>query len=343
MNNKIKVLLTALVLSVSATGIYYTFALKAGQVKTDNAYVHGEITQISAEASGRITKIFISDNQLVKAGELLAVIDERDYIARRDQAQAALAAAQAALDNNLTRIELQQLKIKQASAQLNTLQAEDKLQKSELIRYSRLVTSGAVSKTKYDLQQTTTTKAASNLQAGKFTLAASKQTVQTLYSERAQIIAQLQQAEAALALSELALQDTKIRAPITGVVGNRSLQVGKFIKAGTGILAIVPVNDLWLNANYKETQLTNVQPGQVVDVQLDMFPGKHIKGLVSSISPSTGAQFSLLPPDNSTGNFVKVVQRVTVKIELDIPEQLQGRIVPGLSAQVVIHAENTGV
>ncbi len=343
MKIKIKALLTALILSASAAGIYYTFVTKAGQVKTENAYVHGEITQISAEASGRITKIFISDNQLVKAGQVLALIDDRDYIAHRDQAQAAIAVVKAALDNNLTRIDLQQLKIKQANAQLDTLQAEHKLQKSELLRYSRLVKSGAVSKTKYDLQKTTSTKAAANLQAGKFTLAASRQTVQTLYSERAQILAQHQQAKAGLALSELALQDTKILAPITGVVGNRSLQVGKFVKAGAGILAIVPVNDLWLNANYKETQLTNVLPGQLVDVQLDMFPGKHIKGLVSSISPSTGTQFSLLPPDNSTGNFVKVVQRVTVKIELLIPDELQGRVVPGLSAQVEIQTENTGV
>ncbi|WP_019614369.1 HlyD family secretion protein [Psychromonas ossibalaenae] len=343
MNNKIKTLLTALILSGCAAAVYYTFALQANRVKTENAYVHGEITQISAEASGRITKILISDNQLVQAGELLAVIDDRDYIAHRDQARAALAVVKAALANNLSRIELQELNIKQASAQLDTLQAEDKLQRSELLRYSRLVKTGAVSQTRYELQKTTTTKAAANLEAGKFTLAASKQTIQTLQSERAQIIAQQQQAAAGLALSELALQDTKIRAPITGVVGNRSLQVGKFVKAGTGILAIVPVDELWLNANYKETQLTNVKPGQAVDVLLDMFPGKAIKGRVSSISPSTGTQFSLLPPDNSTGNFVKVVQRVTVKIELDIPQELQGRVVPGLSAQVVIHAATTGV
>lgn len=343
MKTKIKAAVVTLALAVSVGVIYNTFAPKGDQVKTENAYVHAEITQISAEASGRITEIFITDNQLVEAGEILATIDNRDYIARRDQAQAALAASEATLESNLARINLQQLKIQEAAAHLDTLKAENELQKRELLRYSKLVKTGAISKTKHDLQKTTTIKTSANLEAGKFTLAAAKQQLKTLHSEHSKIIAQQQQAKAGLALSELALEDTKIRAPITGIVGNRSLQAGKFVKAGAGILAIVPVDDLWLQANYKETQLTNVKPGQKVDVLLDMFPDTQLKGIVTSISPSTGAQFSLLPPDNSTGNFVKVVQRVSVKIALQIPAGLKGRVVPGLSAEVVIHADSAEV
>jgi membrane fusion protein (multidrug efflux system) len=341
MKTKIKAGVAVLALVISGGIIYRTFAPNADQVKTENAYIHGEITQISAEASGRITKIFIADNQFVEAGEILATIDNRDYTARRDQARAALAAAEATLESNLARIDLQQLKIKQATALLDIATAENELQERELIRYSKLVKTGAVSKTRHDLQKTTTIKASANLEVVKFTLAAAKQQLKALHTERAQLLALQQQAKAGLVLSELALEDTKILAPINGVVGNRSLQMGKFVKAGAGILAIVPVDDVWLEANYKETQLTNVRQGQKVDVVLDMFPDTQIEGSVSSISPSTGAQFSLLPPENSTGNFVKVVQRMSVKIKLKIPLELKGRVIPGLSAEVTIHTDSS--
>lgn len=341
MKSKIKVSIIALALTVSGCAIYGTFAPKPGQVKTDNAYIHSEITQISAEASGRVTNIFVTDNQLVEAGEVLAVIDDRDYVARRDQAQAALAMAQSTLENNLARVDLQQVKIKEASAYLDVAKADNNLQQRELKRYSKLVKTGAVSKTQYDLQKNKATEASANLEAVKFKLAAAKQQLKTLHTERSQLLAQQQQAKAGLELSELALEDTKIIAPIGGIVGNRSLQEGKFVKAGAGILAIVPVDDIWLEANYKETQLTNIKPGQSVDVVLDMFPDTPFKGTVETISPSTGTQFSLLPPDNSTGNFVKVVQRVPVKIQLAIPTTLKGRVVPGLSAEVIVHTKNT--
>ncbi|PSW06854.1 HlyD family secretion protein [Photobacterium lipolyticum] len=349
MKTKIKASVVALALAVSGCAIYSTFAPKADQVKTENAYVHGEITQISAEASGRVTQIYVTDNQRVEAGELLATIDDRDYVARRDQAQAALAMAEATLENNLARIDLQQVKIKETAAYLNVAIAENGLQQRELVRYSKLVKNGAISKTQHDLQKTKAIESSANLEATQLKLAAAKQQLKTLHTERSQLLAQQQQAKAGLELSELALEDTQILAPISGVVGNRSLQVGKFVKAGSGILAIVPVDDLWLEANYKETQLTNVKPGQKVDVVLDMFPDTQIKGTVSSISPSTGTQFSLLPADNSTGNFVKVVQRVPVKIQLEIPAALKGSVVPGLSAEVIVLTNsavstgNTGV
>lgn len=340
MNTKLKACIISLTLAVSGCAIYGTFAAKDGQVKTDNAYTHSEITQISAEASGRVTKLYVSDNQLVEAGELLATIDDRDYIARRDQAQAALAMASAALDNNQARIDLQQVKIQEVTAYLNVAKAENDLQQRELKRYSKLVRTGAVSKTKYDLQKNKAINAGANLEAVRLQLTAARQQLKTLQTERSQLQAQKQQAKAGLELSQLALEDTKIISPISGIVGNRSLQEGKFVKAGSGILAIVPVDNIWLEANYKETQLTHIRPGQSVDIRLDMFPGSKITGTVSTIAPSTGTQFSLLPPDNSTGNFVKVVQRVPVKIELDIPDKLKGRVVPGLSAEVIAHTDS---
>ncbi|MGL4858628.1 MAG: efflux RND transporter periplasmic adaptor subunit [Enterobacteriaceae bacterium] len=170
---------------------------------------------------------------------------------------------------------------------------------------------------------------------------AEQQQLAILDTEYQQLQAQLQQSEAALALAQKALSDTRILAPVSGIIGNRSLQEGKFVNAGAGVLVIVPTDDIWLVANYKETQLTKVQPGQSVAIKLDMFPDHAITGKVLSLAPATGARFSLLPPDNATGNFVKVVQRVPVKIAVQIPQELQGRIVPGLSAEVSINTRSS--
>lgn len=340
MNTKIKALVIALALLTTTGATLNTFMVNADSIKTDNAYVHGEITQISAEASGRITEIFVTDNQLVQAGDLLATIDPRDYLARREQARAAQSMATASLENNLSRTELQRVKIDETAAYLEVASATYGLEQRELRRYSELVKTGAVSKTLHDAQTNKARIASANLEAAKLKLTAAKYQLITLQTERAQIVAQEQQTRAALELSELELQDTQILAPITGLVGNRSLQLGKFVKAGSGVLAIVPIDNLWVQANYKETQLTHIKTGQEVEVLLDMFPGTEFKGRVTSTSPSTGAQFSLLPPDNATGNFVKVVQRVPVKIQLEIPKALKGRVVPGLSAEVTIDTES---
>ncbi|MCG9730412.1 HlyD family secretion protein [Shewanella sp. Isolate13] len=340
MNSKIKAAIITLALIATVGMTANTFISNGDTEKTNNAYVHGEITQISAEASGRITKIFVTDNQMVEAGELLAVIDPRDYTARRDQAKATLAMTTASLDSNKSRTALQHVNIDETAAHLEVAKATHDFEQKELVRYAKLVKTDAVSKTQHDAQANKTRIASANLEAAKFKLSAAKQQLINLESERTQILAQQQQAQASLSLAELALQDTQILAPISGRVGNRALQLGKFVNAGSGVLAIVPTDELWIEANFKETQLTNIQPGQAVDVVLDMFPDSPLKGTVSSTSPSTGAQFSLLPPDNATGNFVKVVQRVPVKIKLTIPQALKGRVVPGLSAEVSVNTDS---
>ena len=337
MNTKIKTIIVSLTLLAILAMTANTFIRHANQEETNNAYVHGEITQISAEASGRITEIYVTDNQLVEAGDVLAIIDPRDYIARRDQTKAALAMTIASLNSNQSRTVLQHVNIDETAAHLEVAKASHDFEQKELIRYAKLIKTDAVSKTQHDAQIYKTRIANANLEAAKFKLSAAKQQLINLQTERTQILAQQQQAQATLALAELALQDTKILAPISGRVGNRSLQLGKFVKSGSGVLAIVPTDFLWIEANFKETQLTQIQLGQTVEVVLDMFPDSTLTGTVSSTSPSTGAQFSLLPPDNATGNFVKVVQRVSVKIKLEIPEILQGRVIPGLSAEVIVN------
>ena len=165
---------------------------------------------------------------------------------------------------------------------------------------------------------------------------ASQAELHTLESERQRLLVQREQAVATLELAQLALVDTEIRAPISGVVGNRSVRIGRHVGPGTPLLAIVPLEDIWVEANLKETQITDVHSGQAVEVELDGFPGAPFKGRVLSVAPATGANFSLIRPDNVSGNFVKIVQRVPVRIALELPEQLKGRVMPGLSAEVAI-------
>lgn len=228
------------------------------------------------------------------------------------------------------------------ATQLEAARADAELQRAEWARYDNLLGKKLVAKSSADAQRTRMRQANASLEATRLGLASAKRQLGSLQTERAQRLAQRDQARAALELASLSLEDTQIRAPISGVVGNRSVRKGRYVTKGTNLLAIVPVDDVWVEANYKETQTTHIQPGQTVEVRLDSFPDRPLRGHVIGASPATGARFSLLPPDNSTGNFVKIVQRVPVKIALDIPSSLRGRVVPGLSAEVAIAVGGRG-
>lgn len=190
-------------------------------------------------------------------------------------------------------------------------------------------------------KKTRSIEASSNLETAKLALATEQKQLDTLMTEKLQLTAQRTKAEASLRLANISLERTTVRAPFDGYVANRQVQVGKFVQPGMGLIVMVP-DYVWIEANFKETQLENVLPGQEVEVVLDMFPNHPLHGRVSSITPATGAQFSLLPPQNATGNFIKVVQRVPVRIELEIPQELSQRIYPGLSAEVSIETATQG-
>lgn len=300
-------------------------------VTTDNAYIKADITVVSPEVNGRVVELYIADNQWVKAGEPLFAIDNQDYLANVNIANAAIEVAKSALANNQSRIRLQQVSIEQASAAIQGAKANANLQHSERARFSKLLRSSSISQTAFDSQHTKAIEADVALKNAHLALEASKKQLDTLSAEREQLKAQLQQAESKLVLNTIALNRTIVRAPVDGFVANRQVQTGKFVQPGMGVVTLVPHN-VWLDANFKETQLTHVAAGQSVEVVLDMFPDTPITGTVDSVTPATGAQFSLLPPQNATGNFVKVVQRVPVKIHLTLPDHLQGRVYPGLSA-----------
>ncbi|MFM4812638.1 HlyD family secretion protein [Aeromonas dhakensis] len=332
----------ALVLLGTVAGLYVYLMPRAGEVVTDNAYVQGEIAQISAEVAGVVTRVHVADNQFVLAGDLLAEVDARDYQALKTQAEGALAAAEAALANVRERIAMQEIGIGEAATRIEAARADAELQRAEWARYDNLLGKKLVAKSSADAQRTRMRQANASLEATRLGLASAKRQLSSLQTERAQRLAQRDQARAALELASLSLEDTQIRAPISGVVGNRSVRKGRYVTKGTNLLAIVPVDDVWVEANYKETQITHIQPGQTVEVRLDSFPDRPLRGHVIGASPATGARFSLLPPDNATGNFVKIVQRVPVKIALDIPSSLRGRVVPGLSAEVAIAVGGRG-
>ncbi|TOB44497.1 HlyD family secretion protein [Vibrio parahaemolyticus] len=310
-------------------------------ITTDNAYVHSDVTAISPEVGGQVSEIFVKDNQWVSKGTPLFVIDDEDFIANKEIARATLDVASSALTSNQIKTDMQLMKIEQAKQGIRRASANTAHQAAEFKRLSRLVQKQSVSKNQFEAQKTRSIEASSNLETAKLALATEQKQLDTLMTEKLQLTAQRTKAEASLRLANISLERTTVRAPFDGYVANRQVQVGKFVQPGMGLIVMVP-DYVWIEANFKETQLENVLPGQEVEVVLDMFPNHPLHGRVSSITPATGAQFSLLPPQNATGNFIKVVQRVPVRIELEIPQELSQRIYPGLSAEVSIETATQG-
>lgn len=298
---------------------------------TDDAYVKADSTIIAPKVSGYIAKVLVGDNEKVKAGQLLAKIDDRDFKAALDQARADVAAAEASVRNIDAQLELQQPIIAQSTADVAAADANLKFAQEERARYDDLMKSG--SGTIQRAQQTDAALRASNaqLQHAKSGLVAAQRRIDVLTTQRAQAAAQLERARAVAQQAALNLSYTEITAPVDGTVGARSLRVGQYVQAGTQLMAVVPLDAVYVVANFKETQLTHVRPGQPVELHVDSFRNQILRGHVDSLSPASGLEFALLPPDNATGNFTKIVQRVPVKIVLD-DHSLTGLLRPGMSA-----------
>jgi membrane fusion protein (multidrug efflux system) len=307
---------------------------------TDDAYVKADTTLISPKVSGYIAEVLVGDNEAVKAGQVLARIDDRDFKAALEQARADVAASDAAVRNFDAQIALQQPLIQQQAAEVDAADANLKFAEQERARYDDLMKSG--SGTVQRAQQTDAALRAQNaqLQQGKAGLIAANRKIEVLTTDRAKAVAQLDRARAVAQQAELNLSYTRITAPVDGTVGARTLRVGQFVQAGTQLMAVVPLDQVYVVANFKETQLTYVRNGQPVEVRIDSFRSSPLKGHVDSLSPASGLEFALLPPDNATGNFTKIVQRVPVKIVLD-DRSLSGLLRPGMSAEPVVDTKAT--
>jgi membrane fusion protein (multidrug efflux system) len=307
---------------------------------TDDAYVKADSTIIAPKVSGYIAQVLVSDNEAVKAGQVLARIDDRDFRTALAQAKADVAAAEAAVSNLDSQIELQQPLIQQQAAEVEAAEANLKFAQEERNRYDDLMKSG--SGTIQRAQQTDAALRARTAQTlqSRSGLIAAKKKVEVLSTQRAQAAAQADRARAIEQQAELNLSYTQIVAPVGGTVGARSLRVGQFVQAGTQLMAVVPLDEVYVIANFKETQLTNVRAGQPVKLKIDSFHKTTLTGHVDSLSPASGLEFALLPPDNATGNFTKIVQRVPVKIVLD-DRKLNGMLRPGMSAEPTIDTKAT--
>jgi membrane fusion protein, multidrug efflux system len=384
------------------------------EVATDDAYVEGTISPVSAKVTGHIVELRVTDNQAVRVNEVLLRVDPRDYEAKRDQARAAVAVAEAnvraaraelplarettrsqvdetraalegtrvgvkssesAVDEVRARLESKRAAAAASRADVAAAESNHRKAKRDLDRMQQLMKNDYVSRREHDDAVAALEGAEAQLEAARRRLGAiekevqqteaevasrvlgteqarqrvaevsgtlsraesQQQTVSVKAAELARAEALLKSAQADLAVAELNLEHTIVRAPIDGVVAKRGVEVGQIVQNGQPLLALVPLNDVWIVANFKETQLTKIRPGQKASVRVDTFPGVVFEGTVNSISAGTGSRFSLLPPENATGNWVKVVQRVPVKILLDAksvgnPQPLRA----GMSAYVTV-------
>ncbi len=298
---------------------------------TDDAYVEGDITPMAPKVAGIVVEVAVTDNQEVEAGAVLVRIDDADYRARVAEARALVAARDAALAQLDDRVAVQEAVVRQASAGIASAQADLTRANRDLDRVKALVKDDFVSRQRFDTQAAEAAKASAGLRGSNAQLAAARAQLESLESERHIAAAQAEQARALADQAQADLDGTVIRAPVAGAIGNRAVRVGQYVRAGQHLLSVVPLASVWVDANYKETQIGRMRPGHRATIAVDAFPGIEIEGRVESFSPASGAKFSLLPPENATGNFTKVVQRLPVRISLPAGHPLAGRLRPGLS------------
>ena len=319
-------------------GFYGDYYWTTGRflVSTDDAYVQAHSVLISPRISGYISEVPVDDNQSVKAGEVLARIDPRDYQTALDQARANVAGAQASINTLNQQIAQQKLVVEQDRQQVVSDQAALVFSQQNFQRYTQLAKTGYGTVQRAQQAQADITERQAAVQHDTTVVAAAEKQIDVFEGQLAQADATLAQQQAMEHQAELNLSYTTITAPVDGTVGVRTLRVGEYVQAGTQLMAIVPLQAVYVVANYKETQLTDVQSGQAVTIDIDTFPGTTVHGHVDSLAPASGQEFALLPPDNATGNFTKIVQRIPVKIEIDRNEPLLGRLRPGMSVEPTI-------
>jgi membrane fusion protein (multidrug efflux system) len=323
---------------VVAGGVEGTHYWKVGRFieSTDDAYVKADSTIVAPKVSGYIADVMVDDNQLVKAGQLLAHIDDRDLRTALDGAAANVAAATAAITHLDMQIAAQGSLIRQADASVTAAAASLSLSQRNDIRRQTMAKVGYASVEQADNASTHAKEGRANLDRLQAAALTARQQVAILNAQRQLAQAQLANTEAARRQAELNFGYSGIVAPIDGTVADRTVRMGQYVQAGTQLMVLVPLQHVYVIANFKETQLTQVQPGQTARIRVDTFPDHDIIGRVDTIAPASGMEFSLLPPDNATGNFTKIVQRIPVKIVFPLDGALAGHVRPGMSVEAWI-------
>src|SRR3984893_11579403 len=328
----------AAVVFLAGAGIYGDYWWTTGRfmVSPDDAYVQAHSVLISPKVSGYISEVPVEDNQSVLAGEILARIDPRDYQTALDQARASVTGAKASIDTLSRQIAQQKLAVEQARQLVASDHAALVYSQQDFQRYTELAKTGNGTVQRAQLAQADIREKQAALQHDATGVGVAKKQIGIFEAQLARANATLVQQQAIEHQTELNLSYTTITAPVDGTVGVRTLRVGKYVQAGTQLMAVVPLQAAYVVANYKETQLTDVRPGQPVTIDIDTFPGITVHGHVDSLAPASGQEFALLPPDNATGNFTKIVQRIPVKIVVDKGEALAGMLRPGMSVEPTI-------
>ncbi|WP_369916335.1 HlyD family secretion protein [Xanthomonas sp. NCPPB 3005] len=304
--------------------------------ETNNAYLQADAVAVAPRVNGYVTGVFVGDNQTVKAGQPLLQIDERTYRATQQQAQAVVAVRQADIAAAEAGLQAQRATLLQARTQVTAAAASLRFAQGEAKRFAPLAASGADTHEHYESIVHDRDRAQAQYDAAKAQVVAAESQVQGASAQLDQARAGLQQAQADADQAQVAMDDTRLTARIDGRIGDKTVQVGQFVAAGTRLMSVVPVDALYLSANFKETQVGLMRPGQPARIEVDALSGVALDGVVESIAPGTGSQFALLPPENATGNFTKVVQRVPVRIRLKAGAEARKVLVPGMSATVTV-------
>ncbi|HTJ98478.1 MAG TPA: HlyD family secretion protein [Bordetella sp.] len=337
-NGRRRVYLAAALLAVVGAAWYghYWWTEARFIEDTDDAYVGGDITVLGTKVPGYIAQVAATDNQSVRAGDLLVKLDDRDYRAALEKAEGTVAAQQALLANLDANRHLQEAMILQARASVAAAEAETVRARQDQARYKTLSVTAAASVQSWQKADADYKQALANQQKSEAALVAAQRQLDVIDTQKGQARAALAQATADREQARLNLSYTEVRAPIDGTVGNRRARQGAYAPAGTQLLSLVPAAGLWVDANFKESQLARMAPGQRVAIVADVMPDRVFHGKVASLAPATGAQFSVLPPENATGNFTKIVQRVPVRVVLDDTDARLGLLRPGLSVKAEV-------
>jgi membrane fusion protein, multidrug efflux system len=301
---------------------------------TDDAYLQADSVTIAPKVSGYVTDVYVADNQAVKAGDPLVKLDVRQYQVSLAQSTATVDAREADIQHAQAQIDQQHANIAQAEAQEQVARVSLRHARDEVARYTPLAATGAETTERLAELTSTRDQAQATLAADGAAVDAARSQIGALTAQLAQARAQLEAARANAAQSKLDLDNTVVRSALDGRVGDRTVRVGQYVQPGTRMLSVVPVQSTYLEANFKETQIGRMRVGQPVELHVDALPGHTLHGVVDSFSPGTGSQFALLPPENATGNFTKIVQRVPVRIRIDTGPQTRKLLLPGMSVTV---------
>lgn len=303
---------------------------------TDNAYLEAEISIVSPEIDGIVSEIYVKENTMVEAGQVIAKINDQTYAALADKAKAQVEVSKHEISSIESQLALASIEQEKSKENYEFAEASFKVAESELNRVTELQKDNYASMRKLDNTEIEYERAKKEFSLAKLNLTMQAEKASLLEVQKMSALAQLVVLEQEFKLAQKSLEDTSLRAPVSGMLGNSSIRVGNFVRSGVPLFSVVPMNSLYVKANFKETQISNFTPGMQCQLTIDSAPGLKLTGTIRNISPATGAKFSLLPPSNATGNFTKIVQRVPVLIDFDIPDNMVGKLVPGMSSIVKV-------